>query len=79
MSTSLTSSPRASLASVAAGERFDVDAIIAKLLSVRGERPGKQVHLLESEILGLCHHAREVLLSQPTLLEIEAPVKICGA
>uniref|UniRef100_K3X110 Serine/threonine-protein phosphatase n=1 Tax=Globisporangium ultimum (strain ATCC 200006 / CBS 805.95 / DAOM BR144) TaxID=431595 RepID=K3X110_GLOUD len=78
MSTSLTSSPRASLASVAAGERFDVDAIIAKLLSVRGERPGKQVHLLESEILGLCHHAREVLLSQPTLLEIEAPVKICG-
>lgn len=32
----------------------DVDAIIDKLLGVRGARPGKQVALQESEIKMLC-------------------------
>ena len=56
----------------------DVDAIITKLLEVRGSRPGKQVNLLESEIRGLCTSAREIFMKQPTLLELEAPIKICG-
>ncbi|GAB9471490.1 hypothetical protein Gpo141_00008699, partial [Globisporangium polare] len=59
-------------------EAIDVDGIIEKLLSVRGARPGKQVNLGENEIRGLCMHAREVFLSQPILLELEAPIKICG-
>lgn len=58
---------------------LDVDAIIAKLLSVRGARPGKQVALQESEIRGLCIKSREVFMQQPILLELEAPLKICGA
>ena len=58
---------------------MDVDAIIAKLLEVRGSRPGKQVQLLESEIRGLCTSAREIFMNQPVLLELEAPIKICGA
>ena len=57
---------------------IDVDAIIEKLLSVRGARPGKQVTLTETEIRGLCLHAREIFLSQPILIELEAPIKICG-
>jgi serine/threonine-protein phosphatase PP1 catalytic subunit len=60
-------------------EPIDVDNIIEKLLSVRGARPGKQVNLTETEIRGLCLHSREVFLSQPILLELEAPIKICGA
>ncbi len=45
---------------------------------VRGSRPGKNVQLTEAEIRGLCMKSREIFLSQPILLELEAPLKICG-
>ena len=45
---------------------------------VRGSRPGKNVQLTESEIRGLCLKSREIFLSQPILLDLEAPLKICG-
>lgn len=32
----------------------------------------------DSEIRGLCIKAREVFMQQPILLELEAPIKICG-
>ena len=47
-------------------------------LSVRGSRPGKNVQLTEAEVRGLCLKTREIFLSQPILLELEAPLKICG-
>ncbi|MCJ1392847.1 Serine/threonine-protein phosphatase pp1 [Xylographa bjoerkii] len=56
----------------------DLDSIIDRLLEVRGSRPGKQVQLLETEIRYLCTKAREIFISQPILLELEAPIKICG-
>lgn len=46
--------------------------------TVRGARPGKNVQLTEAEIRGLCLKSREIFLSQPILLELEAPLKICG-
>lgn len=49
-----------------------------RLLEVRGSRPGKNVQLTENEIRGLCLKSREIFLSQPILLELEAPLKICG-
>lgn len=55
----------------------DLDSIIDRLLEVRGSRPGKQVQLLESEIRHLCTRAREIFISQPILLELEAPIKVC--
>lgn len=55
----------------------DLDSIIDRLLEVRGSRPGKQVQLLESEIRHLCTKAREIFISQPILLELEAPIKVC--
>ena len=55
----------------------DVDSIIDRLLEVRGSRPGKQVQLLETEIRFLCTKAREIFISQPILLELEAPIKVC--
>uniref|UniRef100_A0A915P3Q2 protein-serine/threonine phosphatase n=1 Tax=Meloidogyne floridensis TaxID=298350 RepID=A0A915P3Q2_9BILA len=45
---------------------------------VRGCRPGKTVQMTENEIRVLCIKAREIFLSQPILLELEAPLKICG-
>lgn len=56
----------------------NVDTIIEKLLEVRGARPGKQVVLHENEIKFICTQAKEVFLTQPILLELEAPIKICG-
>lgn len=53
----------------------DLDSIIDRLLEVRGSRPGKQVQLLEAEIRYLCTKAREIFISQPILLELEAPIK----
>lgn len=57
----------------------DVDSVISRLLEVKNSRPGKQVNLAESEVRALCHRAREIFMSQPVLLELEAPIKICGA
>lgn len=54
----------------------DLDSIIDRLLEVRGSRPGKQVQLLEAEIRHLCTKAREIFISQPILLELEAPIKV---
>ena len=47
-----------------------VDVIIDKLLSVRGARPGKQVDLSEPEVKMLCLRSRDLLISQPMLLEL---------
>uniref|UniRef100_A0A2A4K0N3 Serine/threonine-protein phosphatase n=1 Tax=Heliothis virescens TaxID=7102 RepID=A0A2A4K0N3_HELVI len=44
----------------------------------RGCRPGKTVQMSESEVRGLCTKSREIFLQQPILLELEAPLKICG-
>jgi len=55
-----------------------VGAIIDSLLSVRGSRPGKMVDLSEKQIVWLCNTAKEIFLTQPVLLELEAPIKICG-
>lgn len=59
-------------------EVVDIDLIISKLLEVRGARPGKNVQLSEVDIRNLCLKSREIFLSQPILLELEAPLKICG-
>ena len=57
---------------------LNVDHLITRLLEVRGCRPGKTVQMSENEIRALCHKSREIFLSQPILLELEAPLKICG-
>lgn len=57
---------------------INIDAIITKLLEIRTTRPGKNVPLTEAEIRGLCFLSRDIFMSQPILLEIESPIKICG-
>uniref|UniRef100_A0A8C9P675 Serine/threonine-protein phosphatase n=1 Tax=Spermophilus dauricus TaxID=99837 RepID=A0A8C9P675_SPEDA len=48
------------------------------LLVVPGCHPGKIVQMTEAEVRGLCIKSHEIFLSQPILLELEAPLKICG-
>ena len=55
-----------------------VDTMIAKLLEVRGKKPNKNVNLTEEELKYLCTQSREIFISQPNLLELEAPIKVCG-
>merc|ERR1712066_1140151 len=78
---------RASRPGLAEGEGFtrkmaegeiNIDNIIQRLLEVRGSRPGKTVQMTEAEVRGLCLKSRELFLQQPILLELEAPLKICG-
>ncbi len=61
------------------GADFDpVKSIAHRLLSLRGSPPGTQASISESEIKLLTTRVRPILLSQPMLLELEAPLKICG-
>jgi len=57
---------------------LDIDNIIDRLLEVRGMRPGKQVQLSEPEVKALVLKSREIMMQQNPLLELEAPIKICG-
>lgn len=55
-----------------------LDDIIRRLLETKNGRVPKQVQLTEGEIRQLCAASKEIFLSQPNLLELEAPIKICG-
>ncbi|MBA0788663.1 hypothetical protein Gotri_011896 [Gossypium trilobum] len=52
-----------------------LDDIIRRLLEGKG---GKQVQLSEGEIRQLCINARQIFISEPNLLQIKAPIRICG-
>ena len=58
---------------------INIDETIQKLLDAgyAGKRT-KNVCLKNSEISQICHLAREIFLSQPSLLELSPPVKIVG-
>lgn len=55
-----------------------VDNIIDTLLSARNKKPGTPMDITANDTMTLCNLTREILLSQPMLLELGAPIKICG-
>lgn len=57
---------------------YNIDTIIDKLLEVRNQKPGRQIDLSEPEIIQLCQQSKELFMSQPIMLKINAPLKICG-
>ncbi|OON18451.1 Ser/Thr phosphatase family protein [Opisthorchis viverrini] len=73
-------------------QEFNIDAFIERLLEgtfllsldhlicllVRCGRPGTLVEMKEDEIRYICEKSREIFLAQPILLELEAPLQICG-
>lgn len=57
---------------------LDIDAAIKTLLEVRNNKPGKLVKLDESVILGIIRTVKNIFMNQPMLVEVQAPVKVCG-
>ena len=57
---------------------MEVDPIIDKLLSVRCNKPGKQVDLKEDEIKFLIDKSLQIIKEQKMLVELEAPLHVCG-
>ena len=57
---------------------MEVDSIIEKLLSVRGNKPGKTVDLKEDEIRFLIDKSLQIIKEQKMLVELEAPLHVCG-
>ncbi|KAB0388748.1 hypothetical protein E2I00_000046, partial [Balaenoptera physalus] len=62
----------ASSANKMADGELNVDSLITRLLEVNF------VQMTEAEVQGLCIKSRENFLSQPIILELEGPLKICG-
>lgn len=56
-------------------EDGEVDDIIKRLLD---GRRGKQIQLSEAEVKMLVHNVRPTFESEPNLLRIPAPIRICG-
>ena len=54
------------------------DVIIEKLLAVRDKKPGTTVQLTNDEVEFIVVESKKVLINQPGLLELEAPIQICG-
>ena len=60
-------------------KQFDIDDMIQRLLDVGYTgKVSKSLCLKNTEIAAICQAAREVFLSQPTLIELSPPVKIVG-
>lgn len=59
--------------------QLDIDDMIQRLLDVGYTgKVSKSLCLKNNEITAICQAAREVFLSQPTLIELSPPVKIVG-
>ncbi|EAY05934.1 Serine/threonine protein phosphatase PP1-gamma catalytic subunit, putative [Trichomonas vaginalis G3] len=57
---------------------FNVDNIIKKLWDIEDEPDGTYSSINSAEIRYLCDEVRKVLIDQPMLLELRAPMTICG-
>jgi serine/threonine-protein phosphatase PP1 catalytic subunit len=58
---------------------LDIDNMISRLLEAGySGKVTKSPPLKVAEIMSVCSAAREVFLSQPTLIELSPPVKIVG-
>lgn len=60
-----------------ASEHWSAAPLIEQLLQPR-TRPGDFIPMRLSDIMMLCERARTVFQSQPVLLELDAPVNLCG-
>mmetsp|Transcript_25791 Transcript_25791/g.43279 ORF Transcript_25791/g.43279 Transcript_25791/m.43279 type:complete len:306 (+) Transcript_25791:132-1049(+) len=56
----------------------EVEQALKQLLSVKNSPPGTEVNLAEDLIVKLVRAAREIFLQQPMLIEVRAPINICG-
>ena len=58
---------------------FDVDGMMARLKTHEVTRPGATLNVLtDKDLFAILARARALFLEQPALLEVSAPVNICG-
>ena len=57
---------------------FDIDDMISRLIEAGYANKIPKPALKNAEITAVCQAAREIFLSQPTLIELSPPVKIVG-
>ncbi|KAL1461558.1 hypothetical protein WDU94_013443 [Cyamophila willieti] len=58
-------------------EPHTLDVIINRLTD-NNARTARQINLPENDIIALCRVSRETFLTEPMLLEVPAPLKVCG-
>ncbi|KAF7233183.1 hypothetical protein EG68_06844 [Paragonimus skrjabini miyazakii] len=58
-------------------ELNQINQYIDRLWQTR-EKGGKSGMLTEEEMISICQRARPIFLSQPNLLDLQGPLKICG-
>ena len=54
------------------------DGLITRLIALRDKKPGSTCNLTESEMNYLIEESTRIIAAQPALLELEAPISICG-
>lgn len=61
-------------------EGLDIDDVIEKLLKIGESRSykSKDFAFHSWEIQLICYHAREIFMNQPSLLKLQAPIKVVG-
>ena len=57
---------------------INIDNILTKLLIARNYIPGKEINLKEEEIKYLIDKSLPIIKNEKTLLELEAPLHVCG-
>lgn len=57
---------------------LDVDSIIQTLLEAQYKLPGTEIAIPKEQIHQLIETVAEIVANQPVLLELEAPIKLCG-
>jgi serine/threonine-protein phosphatase PP1 catalytic subunit len=78
-SVALSPPPTGGLAATPGAPKLDVDDMIQRLLDVGYTgKVSKSLCLKNAEIVAVCQAARDVFLSQPTLIELSPPVKVVG-
>ncbi|ORC93491.1 serine/threonine-protein phosphatase PP1, partial [Trypanosoma theileri] len=55
-----------------------MQTLIEKLLIVKGNATQQQILIREEDIRNVLNAVRDIFMSQPMLLEIKPPVRICG-
>lgn len=58
--------------------RLDIDELILKVLSVGHPEKSLTKTVKEHELIQLCQMAKKSFLDQPVMLEVDAPIKVCG-
>ena len=61
-----------------AADSTKVDGLITKLLGLRDKKPGTTCSLSADEVTWIIDESAQILVNQPALLELEAPIQIVG-